>query len=683
MAATDAKNKSTSELEAILELNNKMGFDITTISANKHPTIQKALKLKVSNETINQIATLHYYLAKWRIIEVEDIQTMVKALSKAAQIAIDIETLPLVDHSQAGLLPVVTAIRLVQLFDGKHCYIIDARKFGLEWLRELKHIKMIAHNAQFEDAHLCHAGIDLDNLHCTLLMGRVFIGELGLGLDKMVADVFDFTLDKTLQISNWSRETLLPEQIEYAAADAVFAWELADKFASWFEEYPHYLAAYEFLRELIRPTTLQRSTGIMLDHDAHNKLIAEWENQEQAALKILNENGLQGNDVASSNKKQAYLKKYLTEAQIENWPKTEGGGLKTTNDALLTLGDISEYPQLAAIGQWAAVSSRLKNYGYKLQKLAVAGVLYPDYRIAGMAGYRFQANNPNIQNQPRENFKQVYIAPQGWVFVSSDLSQVELRVAALLSEETVILEAYSRGEDLHLMMAQEMIKVMPKDALKARLIDAGNDNALMLKRMRTAAKGVNFGLLFGGGAKGLQTYVKASYGVIFTLKEATLFKKLFHSKYKDLSQWQQLIVKHSNNANCTESHHARLTRHFSDKDYYKKNQPLHSEPYTVSMNHPVQSTAFEILAIAIKYIHNKANRDDIRLSHHVYDELIVICREGLQQQAAQLIYDAFATGYRTVFPKCNLTGICEVGAGKTWADAGKESNAITISTLDA
>jgi hypothetical protein len=67
----------------------------------------------------------------------------------------------------------------------------------------------------------------------------------------------------------------------------------------------------------------------------------------------------------------------------------------------------------------------------------------------------------------------------------------------------------------------------------------------------------------------------------------------------------------------------------------------------------------------------------------VYDELIVICREGLQQQAAQLIYDAFATGYRTVFPKCNLTGICEVGAGKTWADAGKESNAITISTLDA
>ena len=70
MAATDAKNKSTSELEAILELNNKMGFDITTISANKHPTIQKALKLKVSNETINQIASLHDYLAKWRIIEV-------------------------------------------------------------------------------------------------------------------------------------------------------------------------------------------------------------------------------------------------------------------------------------------------------------------------------------------------------------------------------------------------------------------------------------------------------------------------------------------------------------------------------------------------------------------------------------------------------------------------------------
>ena len=220
MAATDARKKRTSDLETILELNNKMGFDITTISANKHPTIQKTLRLKVSSETIKRMVALHDYLAKWRISEVEDIQAMVKALRHSTQIAIDIETMPLVDHSQAGLLPVVTAIRLVQLFDGKHCYIIDVTKFGLEWLRELKHIKMIAHNAQFEDAHLCHAGIELDNLHCTLLMGRVFIGELGLGLDKMVADAFDFKLDKTLQISHWSRETLLPEQIEYAAVGA-------------------------------------------------------------------------------------------------------------------------------------------------------------------------------------------------------------------------------------------------------------------------------------------------------------------------------------------------------------------------------------------------------------------------------------------------------------------------------
>ncbi len=134
-------------------------------------------------------------------------------LNGADVIGLDIETSKLICHPLAGLNPKVSKVRLIQLYDGKTCYVVDVDRLGMGWMISLKDKYMVAHNAQFEDGHLFHAGIKLTNLHCTLLMARVFIGEMGLSLRELSRDAFGVAVDKTLQVSDWGKAELTDDQI--------------------------------------------------------------------------------------------------------------------------------------------------------------------------------------------------------------------------------------------------------------------------------------------------------------------------------------------------------------------------------------------------------------------------------------------------------------------------------------
>jgi DNA polymerase I-like protein with 3'-5' exonuclease and polymerase domains len=94
----------------------------------------------------------------------------------------------------------------------------------------------------------------------------------------------------------------------------------------------------------------------------------------------------------------------------------------------------------------------------------------------------------------------------------ADYSQIELRVAALVSQDPVMLEAYEKGEDLHRKTAAAV---------------AGVTLGQVTKEQRQAAKAINFGLLYGQGAEGLAQYAKQSYGVEMSIPEARRAKEAF------------------------------------------------------------------------------------------------------------------------------------------------------------
>jgi DNA polymerase-1 len=605
-------------------------------------------------------------------------------LKRAPKLGLDIETSKIGDHEFSGLNPKRSKIRLVQLYDGVTCFVVNAEQVGLDWLEMLRGKPMTAHNAQFEDAHLYYAGIQLAELHCSMLMARVFLGTDNLSLAALSGRLLNVEVPKELQVSDWSATTLTPEQIDYAALDAVLTYQLHEGFEQHFKEEPYTRFTYDFLQALIRPATRQFLQGIRVDEVALSQVIADWKQEQAKQLEALaslrlmvfpsdkkeqqtlREAGFRS--LSSSTDKQSVLREMLTEGELAEWPSTAKGALKTGSKELATL---EHHPALQALGAYSAVTSRLANYGDVPNKEGrcftgriIDGKLYPQYRIAGMITGRFQCNKPNIQNQPREGFKHIYLPPEGCVFVGADLSQVELRVAGLISGDEVINQSYAKNSDLHMAMAEDMLTHLTPDHYQAALLKFNGDEKALKKHYRTGAKGVNFGLLFGGAARGLQAYCKTAYNFELTLAEAEGYKALFHSKYATFTHWQQAIVKHSTHHNSVESQHSRLTRYFVEADYLYPGK-LCREPYNSCMNHPVQSSAWEILALAIVYI-DKWAPAGVAISHHVYDELILSCPPERIEKTAQLLYDGFAHGYQMVFPGCPVNAICEVRTGPNW-----------------
>ena len=130
-------------------------------------------KIMTENKIVDGMDYLKNHARVYYVPDAGCLSLAVENLLEAEWIGLDIETAKQTDHPMAGLNPKVSRVRLVQLYDGKNCLVVDVDRVGLDWLAPLKHKQMIAHNAQFEDSHLLHAGINLENLHCSLLMARV------------------------------------------------------------------------------------------------------------------------------------------------------------------------------------------------------------------------------------------------------------------------------------------------------------------------------------------------------------------------------------------------------------------------------------------------------------------------------------------------------------------------------
>lgn len=601
--------------------------------------------------------------ARWLAANAVGIKLVTRAADAAAAVAqlkasgeiigLDIETAKRPgqgQHPLAGLHPQLSQIRLVQLFHSREegVFVIDCFAAGYDWLDNLAGGRYVAHNAKFEASHLWPLlGQEVD-IECTMLAGRVF-NDLNQSLEHYARDHLGLSLSKALQTSDWSRSTLLDEQIIYAAGDAVvvkLVWQRIEEMFS--QSDSSYQTAYAFLKRLIYPVV--RQAGIRLDTKAHAALLAQWQTDEQSARNELRKLGLQ--NPASTQQRQAWLESQLSVEELEDWPRTETGNLSTRADDLENALHVAGAKPLA---KWSRASSRLSNFGPKLNTLLINGCLYPNYSIAGMVTGRFGCSQPNFQNQPREGFKHVYRAPDGFQFVTGDLSQIELRVAGLISGDSVINNAYAEGRDLHREVAAER---------------AGKPLGEVTKAERQAAKAINFGLLYGAGSETLRKQATLSYGIEMAPEEAIEAKAFFHSKYERLTEWQQEIVADTFHLGYSESPHIKLTRHYDKR------------VYTHAMNFPVQSGAWEVLALAILYIDERLPKDgSIRISHHVYDELCLVARDDKVLDAAMLLRDGLKHGFLTVFPEGVTRGLVEIGAGQTWEAAGFDENRIKEASL--
>jgi DNA polymerase-1 len=582
-------------------------------------------------------------------------------LSQSRALGLDIETYGLPEFEgdkQAGLEPRKSAIRTVQIYDGlSRVYVFDILKLGglaclgLDiWERPL-----LAHNGLFELKHLLHKGVYPKRLGCTLLADRVLNGdrrelkeELGLsrsaGLKDLAKELLSLDISKEMQTSDWSQETLSQEQIEYAALDAVLTVKIFDIQKKQIG-CRGLTRAYQMLRDAQYPIAQMELAGIGFDVLKHREIMCAWRQESERLEAIIFEAISKELNINSSKQMGEWLTDVLKEDDLENWSKTSKGALSTSTPTFKLNEHAHEV--IPKIVEYRYVTKRLSSFGEGLYKFVDvrAKRLYGSFSLGMTATGRMSSYNPNMQNMPRDGFRDLFCAQEGFCLIGLDYSQQELRVAAFITGDKELLRIYEEGGDVHTNTAAAILRI-PKDKVG--------------KAQRQLAKAVIFGLLYGQGAKGLAIYAKRQYGVDMTEEEAQKHREGLFKTYKGLRKWQM------NTGKLVEITKKIKTPCGRERDFSRERLGYR---YNAALNLPIQGAAAEITLHALIRL-SSLLCNECCLVNVVHDEILLEVKEDKAQEYADKATEAMELAFLDVFPgaKPYLKGLVEAKIGKTWAE---------------
>lgn len=562
------------------------------------------------------------------------------ALPDSGPWGLDIETMPLPafrQDSKAGLDPWRSRIRLVQVYPGgPTCFVFDVQALGLSPLRELLQARSwVAHNAIFELKHLHHGGVTPARLGCTLLQDNA-LGHGRRALATLARERLAWGMDKTLQLSDWTAANLEPAQLDYAALDAVASYRLA-RVQTDLLKARDLARCYQLMRNAQPAIARLELVGCPFDTVGHAALITQWQAQAEQARGEL-DSLLNGANPDSPLQLSKWLAANLPAKTLATWPKTETGQLSTDADALTGL----TLPALEPLKRYKLAVKGLSTYGtrYATHLSPVTGRIHASFTLGGTATGRLSCSHPNIQNPPRDPaFRALFAPAPGRCLVVADYGQIELRVAALVSGDPAMLAVYEQGLDLHRTTAAAFLGKEPGDVTKAE---------------RQIAKGINFGMLFGSGAKGLQAFCKSSYGVDLSLTQADKARAAFFQAYPGLSAWQKQTRQAAELARQVRTPGGRV-------------RALDRNIGTECLNTPVQGGAAECLLAAL------AALDVESLGGHlvniVHDELIVECEPEQAGAVSSEVERAMVAGFLAIFPTGSTRDLVDAHSGPNWAAA--------------
>ena len=320
------------------------------------------------------------------------------------------------------------------------------------------------------------------------------------------------TLDKGQQKSDWSGE-LTREQLDYAALDAEVLLPLYEALDAKVREAGMAKVADLEIRCLPGIAWLSTS-GVAFDAEAWAVLVVEASQQAERLARDLD-------DAAPARNG------YLTKTGAWDWDSPQqvldvlrllGFEVEGTGDDTLAGG--IDHPLAVLIREYRAARKLVTTYGPAwVGKVLHGGRIYAGWQQLAADSGRMACSKPNLQNLPRDRrYRRCFIAPDGRLLVKADYSQIELRIAAKVSGDKAMLDAYRTGMDLHTLTAQHVLGI-----------------ADVTKEHRQLAKAVNFGLLYGMGAKGFRLYAKSNYNLDLTEQQAGRYREAFFTAYPGLS----------------------------------------------------------------------------------------------------------------------------------------------------
>lgn len=276
--------------------------------------------------------------------------------------------------------------------------------------------------------------------------------------------------------------------------------------------------------------------------------------------------------------------------------------------------------------------------------------LHTSFLQAGTSTGRMASHNPNLQNIPNHgkraaSIRNMFIASQSYTFVGLDYSQIELRIAAILSGDEKMLSIFHTNRDVHKEIAARVFHVP---------IDEVDDD------MRRKAKVINFGILYGMGVQALRQQIGTS------LDEARDFYQRYFKEFNQLAQYLENTKETARKDGYTETLFGRR-RYFPE---IRSSLPyVRAQAERMAINAPIQGTQADIIKIAMVRVQNALSKKNLEIDTHlllqVHDELIYEVSTTKVEEVITII----AHTMETVLTKEQSKGIelrTEIKTGDTW-----------------
>lgn len=230
--------------------------------------------------------------------------------------------------------------------------------------------------------------------------------------------------------------------------------------------------------------------------------------------------------------------------------------------------------------------------------------VYTNFNLIGTVTGRTSSSNPNLQQLPRDTSIRCWVdAPEGYTFVTADYSQLELRMAAVVSGDRRMTELFFEGADIHMNTAMSITGKKPED---------------IEKEERKQAKSCNFGFLYGMQYRKFKDYARDNYGVSVTEKEAKDFRQSFFDEYADLLPWHDKQRKMVRAEGMVRNPIGRI-RHLPD--IYSLEKSKQAEAERQSINSPVQGFGSDVAISAIVELVNTVPEEIGYLVGSVHDSI--------------------------------------------------------------
>ncbi len=302
----------------------------------------------------------------------------------------------------------------------------------------------------------------------------------------------------------------------------------------------------------------------------------------------------------------------------KNQKKTASGGFSTKESELEKLREV--HPIADLILEYREFSKLLGTYIDAIPTMVDKNNrLHSEFLQAGSATGRMASQNPGIQNIPNKTdlgreIRKSFISEKGWKLISFDYSQVELRIGAFLSGDKKLIEIFKNGEDVHTAVAREVFGVEAND---------------VTKEMRSKAKVINFGVMYGMGVTALQKNIGTDRA------EAQEFLDGYFNKFHGLGEYLENVKRETAQKGYTETFFGRR-RYFPDIN--SKLPFMKASAERMAINAPIQGTGADITKIAMievdRFIKSKDLEKDVRLLLQVHDELVYEVKENIVESVA-------------------------------------------------